>query len=378
MKFFHLSDLHLGKRVCERSLIPDQKDILMQILDKIKAETPDAVIIAGDIYDRSIPSEEAVNLFDDFLFELAGLDMKVLVISGNHDSAQRLGFGNRIIKNSGIYISSEFNRQNYSSIIKPVVISDEYGEVNFYLLPFVTPADVRLAVEDTEIKGYTQAVKRVIDDMHIDITKRNVLVSHQFITNSRTCDSETFSIGGTDNIDAEVFKLFDYVALGHLHGGQNVGNGNIRYCGTPLKYSFSEVNHKKSITAVEIGQKGSLNISEIPLAKPLHDWRFIKGSFEQVLQEKTTDDYIKAELTDGFEEINVIGRLREIFPNIMQLSYSCQKTYSDSEFAAKEDIKNISGAELFERFFKHQTNSELTEFQKNIVQEIFKETEEEC
>lgn len=378
MKIFHLSDLHLGKRVCERSLIPDQKDILRQISDKIKSQTPDAVIIAGDIYDRSVPSEEAVVLFDDFLFELAGIGTKVLIISGNHDSAERLRFGNRIIKNSGIYISSEFNKANYQNIIKPIVLEDNFGEVNFYLLPFVTPANVRIAVEDTEIKGYTQAIKRIVSDMAVDTTQRNILVAHQFITNSQTCDSESFSVGGTDNVDAEIFKPFDYVALGHLHGKQAVGrNGNIRYCGTPLKYSFSEVNHQKSITVFEISEKESINISEIPLDKPLRDWRFIKGSLEQVLQQKPTEDYIKIELTDSFGEFNVMNKLREIFPNIMQLSYSNQQAYKSRDFAIGEDIKNVSGAELFERFFKFRTDSQPTEFQKNIVQEIFKEIEEE-
>ena len=290
MKLFHMSDLHLGKRIHERSLIEDPRDILNFIVGLVSSEKPDAVMIAGDIYDRSVPSEEAVALFDDFLFRISEFDVYILVISGNHDSAERLGFGNRIMEHSGIFISPEFNLINYERILQPVVLKDDYGEVNFYMLPYVTPAAVRAAQGGSEISGWNEAAESVFSDMNIDTSKRNILIAHQFVTGASACDSERLSIGGTDNIDAYVFEPFDYVALGHLHGKQHAGRETVRYCGTPLKYSFSEVSHNKSITVVNVGEKGDIRISEIPLDAPLHDWREIKGNFRDIVSGQGSED----------------------------------------------------------------------------------------
>ncbi len=378
MKLFHLSDLHLGKRLCGVSLLEDQRDMLEKIIGHIKQEKPDAVMIAGDVYDRSVPPEEAVALFDDFLFELSELNVSVLIISGNHDSAERLAYGGRILNRSGIYISPELNKINYDTILKPIALKDNYGEINFYLLPFVTPPAVRAARDGrpaAEISSYTDAVRAVISEMNIDTSKRNVLIAHQFVTGGQTCDSETFSVGGLDNVDGSVFELFDYAALGHLHGPQNLVGGKIRYCGTPLKYSFSEANHHKSITVTEIGQKGSVNISEIPLDNPLHELREIKGHFDEVIAGGKSDDYIKVILTDD-EGFDMMNKLREYFPNIMQLSFENARTAAEYDFSAIENVNRLSPLELFSDFYKLQTGSELNERQTDIVKTIFVEIEE--
>ncbi|MBD5128742.1 MAG: exonuclease SbcCD subunit D [Ruminococcaceae bacterium] len=375
MKLFHLSDLHLGKRIHERSLLKDQEDILNRMIEAAAVEKPDAVMIAGDVYDRSVPSEEAVALFDELLFRLSELDISVLVISGNHDSAERLGFGGRIMERSGVFISPEFNSANYKRILQPVVLNDEFGEVNFYMLPYITPAAVR-AARGGEISGWNEMAERVFADMDIDASKRNILIAHQFVTGASSCDSERVSVGGADNIDAYVFEAFDYVALGHIHGKQHIGRETLRYCGTPLKYSFSEVSHHKSITVVEVGEKGSVSISEIPLDKPLHDWREIKGKFSDIT-EQSSEDFVKVVLTDEEEIYNAIGKLREYFPNIMSLEYDNSRTRAEKAFVPTERFDKLSPAELFAEFYKQQRGTELNGEQLAIVNDIFTEITEE-
>lgn len=376
MKLFHLSDLHIGKRVCERSLIEDQKDIINQIINNAEAQKTDSVLIAGDVYDRSVPSEEAVALFDDFLYRLSEIGTSVLIIGGNHDSQERIAYGGRIMHKSGIYIAPEFNRSNYEKIIEPVVLKDNYGEINFYLLPFVTPAKVRAARENTCASSYTEAVKAVIDDMDIDRSERNILIAHQFVTGAETCDSETFSVGGSDNIDAAVFDGFDYVALGHLHGPQSVGKAAVRYSGTPLKYSFSETNHKKSITVIDIENKGQISISEIPLDTPLHDWKVYKGKFEEVILNKKTDDYVKVVLTDEEKIFDAVNKLREYFPNIMQLGFENNRGENEYTAAMLENVTSMTVPELFAEFYLKQQGTELSERQRKIVEDVFKEVTE--
>ena len=249
MKLIHLSDLHIGKRVSEISMLDDQRYILSSILSIIDDEKPDAVLIAGDVYDKSIPSTEAVELFDEFLVSLAKRKIRVLIISGNHDSAERLAFGNRLLDSTGIHISPA-----YQGTVEPVVLSDNAGVVNFWLLPFIKPAHVKRCHPDKNIESYTDACRVAIEKMAIDPAKRNVLLTHQFVTGAATCSSEELSVGGSENVDASVFDAFDYVALGHIHGPQNIGCNRIRYCGTPLKYSISEENHHKSVTVVHLGQ----------------------------------------------------------------------------------------------------------------------------
>ena len=370
MKIFHLSDLHLGKRVCSQSLIEDQKHILDQITEQVKSEQPGAVIIAGDVYDRSMPSEDAVELFDDFLYELSALKVKVLIVSGNHDSAERLAFGGRIFNKNGIHISPEFNGK-----ITSVSISDEHGEVNFYLLPFVTPAMVRKKYENETIEDCTDAVRVLINDMGIDTTKRNVLIAHQFVTGAeRTEESETYFVGNAENADAAVFEPFDYVALGHLHRPQNVGSSKIRYCGTPMKYSFAEAEHKKSITVLELAEKGNINIREIPLI-PLRDWVIKNGKFNDLIRE-SSDDYVKVLLTDEDDVYNAMARLRDAFPRILFMDYVRAQTAASYDFAEIETVRNSSPVELFGEFYKAQNNGrELNERQVEIVKEIFEEIE---
>lgn len=374
MKLFHLSDLHLGKRLCGVPLIEDQRLILEKIIEHIKSERPDAVMIAGDIYDRSVPPEEAVSLFDDFLFELSKLDIKVLMISGNHDSAERIAYGGRIMNRSGIFVSPELNKDNYDAVLKPITLSDEHGEVNFYLLPFVTPAMVRAARDgrgEIEISSFTDAVGAVIKEMNVDTSKRNVLIAHQFVTGAQTCDSETRSAGGLDEVEASVFAPFDYTALGHLHGSQSVGGGNVVYCGTPLKYSFSEARHIKGITVVDIKEKGAVETSRIPLDAPLRDLREIKGSYQEVIAGEKSDDYIKVILTDNDEPLDIMNKLRVCFPNIMQVSFDNERTAAEIDFSSVENANALSPLDLFSEFYKLQTGGELDDEQTEIVRSIF-------
>ena len=275
MKFIHLSDLHIGKRFSELSLIDDQEYILNQIIKIVDEITPQAVVIAGDVYDKSVPSAEAVVLFDSFLERLSTRNLSVFIISGNHDSAERLSFGNKILSKNNIFISPVYNGE-----VSKVTLKDDFGDVCFYLLPFVKPSNVR-PFFDEKIESYNDAVRVIVDNLSVDTTKRNVLVTHQFVTGATTCDSEEISVGGTDNIDYHIFDKFDYVALGHIHSPQSVGRDTVRYCGTPLKYSFSEVNNKNSVTVVEMNEKDVIKQDFIPL-KPKHEMIEIKGSYNEV------------------------------------------------------------------------------------------------
>lgn len=262
MKLIHLSDLHIGKRVNEISMIEDQEYILLQILQIIDDEKADAILIAGDVYDKSVPSAEAVVLFDDFLCRLAKRHVPVLIISGNHDSQERLAFGNRLLELGGIHISPV-----YDGTVQSVTLSDEHGEVIFWLLPFIKPTHVKRFYPEAGIESYTDACRVAIEKMSVDVTQRNVLVTHQFVTGASFDPegSEEISVGGSDNVDASVFESFDYVALGHIHGPQNIGSNRIRYSGTPLKYSLSEAAHHKSVTVVNLGPKGELELQLRPL-----------------------------------------------------------------------------------------------------------------
>lgn len=370
MKLIHLSDLHLGKRLNEFSLIEDQKYILNQILEQISLVNPDGVIIAGDIYDKNTPSIEAVNLLDDFLCSLAKKSLPIYIIGGNHDSQERLSFGGRILSNSKIYISSV-----YSGNIQKIALKDDHGEYFIHLLPFVKPSHVKRYFSQEEISSYTDAIRVAINNSDIDYTKRNILVTHQFVTGASTCDSEELMVGGSDNIDSQVLQNFDYVALGHIHGPQNVKN-NIRYSGTPLKYSFSESKHTKSITLVEIKEKGNLTITEIPL-KPLHDLKEIKGKYQDIslksFAEQFANDYVHITLTDEESILNGVNILRTIYPNLMKLDYDNTRTRNSLTLKIEEDIKNKSPLEIFSDFYKQQNGTDLTSEQEKILQDIISE-----
>lgn len=376
MKLIHLSDLHLGKRVNEISMLEDQEHILTQIIQIIDGEQPDAVLIAGDVYDKSVPSAEAVTLFDDFLCRLAKRRLPVLIISGNHDSPERLAFGGRLMERAGVYLSPV-----YSGSVSPVTLSDEHGEVCFWLLPFLKPSHVRRFFPDETVESYTDAVRTAIRHMAIDTAARNVLLTHQFVTGAQTCESEELSVGGSDNVDASVFDCFDYVALGHLHGPQNiVGSNRIRYCGTPLKYSFSEANHYKSVTVVELGVKGELQVHTIPLT-PRHNLREISGTFDELTDRAyysatVTDDYLHIILTDEEDVPEALGRLRVIYPNIMRLSYDNTRTRSSQVIGSAVQVKSRSPLDLFEELYQLQSNQPMSEVQRTFTQELIESIQE--
>lgn len=365
MKLIHLSDLHIGKRVNEISMIDDQDYILNQILEIIDEEQADAVLIAGDVYDKSVPSAEAVTLFDDFLCRLAQKKIPVLIISGNHDSAERLAFGGRLMEESGIHISPVYNGAAQS-----VILSDEHGEVNFWLLPFLKPAHVKRFYPDEKIESYTDAIRVAVEHMGIDAGKRNVLLTHQFVTGASTCESEEISVGGSDNVDASVFADFDYVALGHIHGPQNIGSNRIRYCGTPLKYSFSEEKHFKSVTVVNLGEKGELELQLRPLM-PRHDLRSVRGKFADLLNTaNATEDYVQVILTDEEDVPEAIGQLRKVYPNIMKLSYDNTRTRSTSIIDGAVDVQKKTPLELFDELYELQNNQPMSGEQRSFTQHL--------
>lgn len=370
MKFVHLSDLHIGKRVNEISMIEDQEYILQQIIRIIDEEKPATVMICGDVYDKSVPSAEAVTLFDDFLCRLAKRDTQVLIISGNHDSPERLAFGNRLMEHAGIHISNV-----YDGNVQSVTLTDEHGDVNFWLLPFIKPAHVKRYFPDEGIESYTDAVRVAVEKMGIDTAQRNVLLTHQFVTGAATCESEELSVGGSDNVDASVFEGFDYVALGHIHGQQNIGGSNrIRYCGTPLKYSFSEEHHHKSVTVVELGAKGTLQLQLRPLM-PRHDMRTIRGTFAELTDKAfyegtAKDDYLHVTLTDEEDVPEALGKLRLIYPNIMKLSYDNTRTRTNRIIDGAEDVQRKSPLQLFEELYEQQNNQSMSNEQRAFTQEL--------
>ena len=369
MKLIHLSDLHIGKRVNEVSMIEEQAYILNQVLAAIDAEAPGAVLISGDVYDKSTPSAEAVTLFDDFLCRLAEKQQQVFIISGNHDSAERLAFGGRLMEDKGIHLSPVYNGN-----IAPITLTDEYGPVHFWLLPFLKPAHVKRFYPDDGIESYTDACRVAVEKMGIEPAERNVILVHQFVTGSSTCDSEEISVGGTDNVDAEVFAGFDYVALGHIHGPQNIGSERIRYCGTPLKYSFSEAKHQKSITVVELGEKGSFDLRTIPLT-PLHDLREIRGSYDQVTaksfyENTAVDDYLHITLTDEEDVPEAMARLRVIYPNLMKLTYDNARTRSNAVIDGAVDVRKKSPLQLFGELYEQQNNQPMSEVQNDFMREL--------
>lgn len=369
MKLIHLSDLHLGKRVYDFNLLEDQKYILKEILKVIDSEAPDAVLIAGDIYDKSVPPIEAVETLDEFLFQLSRRDLQVFVISGNHDSPERLAFASRLIVSEGIHVSPV-----YSGVIEPTVLTDKYGPVNIYLLPFVKPAHVRRYFPDAKIESYNDALRTAVEAFHIDGSRRNILVTHQFVTGAVKSDSEEITVGGTDNVEAAVFEEFDYVALGHIHGPQNIGSERIRYCGTPLKYSFSEAKQVKSATVIELGEKGDLSVRTVPL-QPLRDMRECKGTYEELTyrpnyEGTNTEDYLHITLTDEEDIPDAIGKLRLIYPNLMSLDYDNSRTRSAGVLSDISDVEHKTPLALFEEFYEQQNGRPMSDEQKDFAGEI--------
>ncbi len=376
MKIMHLSDLHIGKKVNEYSMLQDQIYILKEILQIIDDEKVETVIIAGDVYDRSLPPNEALELFDEFLYQLSGRNVNVFVISGNHDSPERISYGGRMMTENKIFLSPV-----YDGNVKPITLNDDYGEVNFYLLPFVRPADIRRYFPDENIENYTDAVKVAIDNMNVDFSERNILVTHQFVTGAELSESEDIIVGGTDNVSGEVFDGFDYVALGHIHREQTVGKDNIRYCGTPLKYSFSEAKHIKSVTILDFNDKGNIEYSKIPLT-PFRDMREIRGTYYELTlkssyESTNTEDYLHITLTDEEDIPDAIGKLRSIYPNIMKLDYDNLRTRGSGTVDAIENIESKSPFELFADLFKQQNNQDMSEEQEEIMRNLIDKIWEE-
>lgn len=372
MRFLHLSDLHLGKRVNEFSMLEDQAYILKEILNIIDEQKVEAVLIAGDVYDKVIPSAEAVRLLDDFLTRIAARELPVFLISGNHDSAERVAFGSRLMSSRQIYLSPVFE-----SDVEPVTISDRYGEINIYMLPFVKPSLVKRVYPEEEIITYQDAVNAAVQHMQIDTDKRNILLAHQFVTGAARCDSEELSVGGLDDVDASIFDGFDYVALGHLHGPQKIGKETVRYSGTPLKYSFSEANQKKAAVIVDVEEKGKINIQQIPFL-PKHDMREIRGTYMEVTaldfyKDMKTDDYLHITLTDEEDIPDAIGKLRTIYPNIMKLSYDNLRTRAAVTVRGTAEVEEKSPMELLKEFYELQNNQPMTDEQEEIARGMMEE-----
>lgn len=367
MKLLHLSDLHIGKRVYEFSMLEDQKYILGEILGIVDRERPDGVLLAGDIYDKTVPSGEAVQVLDGFLTALADRGVPVFLISGNHDSPERIAFGAEIMSGRGVYVSPVYDGTGRS-----VVMEDQYGPVTIWLLPFLKPAVVRHAFPDQEIGTYEDAVRTAVERLEVDTGTRNVLVSHQFVTGAFRCESEEVSVGGLDQVGVSVFAPFDYVALGHIHSPQHVGRETVRYCGTPLKYSFSEVSQEKSVTMVELFEKGTIKVSQIPL-RPLRDMRKLRGTYMEVTsrdfyKEMNTEDYVQITLTDEDDIPEGIRKLRMVYPNLMRLEYDNRRTREDREVEAGSQEKDRTPLELLEEFYELQNNQPMNREQKELAE----------
>ena len=410
MKFLHISDLHIGKRVNEFSMIEDQKYILRQIKEIALEKQVDAVMIAGDIYDKPVPSAEAVQLFDKFLTELADCGKKVFAVSGNHDSAERIAFGAQLMSSREVFVSPV-----YDGTVKCVTCQDAYGELCIWLLPFIRPAAVRHAwrnmaeeagmenvirnmqtdsetmmedvggtkqdltqEDDVEtVETYQDALQYVVTHMPVDTSKRNILVAHQFVTGASRCESEEISVGGLDQIEAGVFDVFDYVALGHIHSPQHIGRETLRYCGTPLKYSFSEAEQQKSVVVMEIKEKGDVLIEKVPL-KPLRNLRKIRGTYMELMSKDfyegtDTGDYLQITLTDEEDVPDGMAKLRTVYPNLMQLVYDNSRTRQSRQVEVTERVEQKSEMELFEEFYEIQNNQPMSEDQQNFVKNLLEE-----
>lgn len=375
MKLMHLSDLHIGKRLNEFSLLDDQSYILDEILRIAEEQKPDAAAIAGDVYDKSTPSAEAVALFDSFITRLAELVTPIFVISGNHDSAERIAFGSSLMQTAGVYLSPVYN-----GCAEPVSVKDEFGSVNVYMLPFIRPSDVRRCFpdDDTEcFESFDSSFKTAVSHLNVNGSERNVIIAHQFITGAAAGGSESVSVGGLDNISAEVFAPFDYAALGHIHSRQNITSERVRYSGTPLKYSFSEAHDEKTVTFANIGKKGELSLEEVPL-RPLRDLREIKGTYLEITDRNFYDkfnreDYIHVTLTDENDIPEAIGRLRAVYPNIMKLDYDNARTRESRSIGDISEEIRRSPAELFAEFYQTCNNSALSDEQKDYIDGVIKE-----
>lgn len=382
MRILHTADWHIGKIINQVYMTKDQEYILKELIKIIKEEKPDVIIIAGDLYDRSIPPIEAVELLD-WVFSKILLELKtpIIAIAGNHDSADRLSFANKILRDNGLFIEGKFNNK-----VEKVVLQDEFGPINFYLIPYSDPAQVRYTLKDDNIKNHNEAMKAIINSIKFNKKERNVAIAHGFITGIEALeksDSERpLSIGGTDFVSVDYFKDFNYTALGHLHSNQKVSKDNIRYSGSILKYSFSEVNHKKGIVIVDIGEKGEANINFKELV-PIRDMRKIKGQLNKLLDPKVygntnLEDYLHVVLTDEGELIDPINKLREVYPNI--LSIEREAYMKENEVAltsAGKGVRHKSKLQLFKNFYSNIMGEELSEEKEEIIKNVIEKLQRE-
>ena len=383
MKILHLADLHLGKILQEQSLIEDQEYMLKEIIKIIKNEDIGTVLISGDVYDRSVPPAEAVNLLDNFLkILIKELKIKVFIISGNHDSKDRLGFGSKIFEDEGLYIESKYNGN-----LRKIEIEDEYGKLNIYMLPFIKPVEVKQYFEDDLENNYNTAINKIIKKEKINKEERNIILVHQFVTagtvEPERSESEVLTLGGIENVDVSNFDDFDYVAIGHVHRPQKIGRDTARYAGTMLKYSFSEINHNKTVPIIDFKEKGNIEINLKELA-PIRDMREIKGPIEELLKKENYEkgninDYIKAIITNEETVYDAIGQIRRIYPNTLKLEIRNSKTINsvEEQNLNLEKVKKKSELELFSDFYKSQNNVDLDENQKEIIKDIISEVKHE-
>lgn len=377
MKIFHLSDLHIGKQTAGYDMEEDLQFVFRQIVEYMDIEKPDVVIIAGDIYDKPIPSARSVGIFDELLFEMSKRDVSIMVISGNHDSAERMAFGSRIMEKANVHIKGA-----YKGSCDRITLQDEYGPVNFYLMPFVRPIDVRQYhdLEERETADYGWAVGCLTEEMHIDTSQRNVLVAHQNVTdsgkNSRT-ESEVVTIGMVDNVDVKYLDDFDYAALGHLHRPQSVGRPEVRYCGTPMAYSMSEAKDEKSITCIEMMEKDDIHIRTLPL-KQLRSWVDFEGTMEEAMKAPKNDNYTRFMLTDDETVIDAVPRLRNIYGRIIEVRFLLEAdSYGDETEQVLSRMEEKDTMEIFEDFYAiRHDGREMSDCKKQYIREVIKETEE--
>lgn len=380
MKLIHLADLHIGKTLLEQSLLEDQEYMLNQIIKIIKERNIDGVLISGDIYDKGIPNIDAVNLLNDFLITLvSNLKVKVFIISGNHDSKTRLNFGSKLFETQGLFIETK-----YTGKLKKITLTENNNNINIYMLPFIKPIEIRELFQE-EIKDYNDAIKLILSKEKLNKDEINILMAHQFVTYKNeypeTCESENINIGTLDNVDASLFFNFDYVALGHIHGPQRIGRDTIRYSGTMLKYSFSEINHKKSLVIININDKNELSYELIPLT-PLRDLREIKGPINELIKKENyegtnTNDYIKVIITDENPGYEPLARIRSVYPNTLKLEIRNSKTANNNQELEKiEKLKEKSVLELFNDFYKYQNNIDMNKDEEKVIKDIIKELEE--
>lgn len=365
----HISDLHLGKSLHNFSLLEDQEYILDQIVKILIEKKVDVLIIAGDVYDKNVAPEAGIRVLRKFLGRLVEAKIKVMIISGNHDSAERLTFGGEFMTEKGIYFSKV-----YDGVIEPVVFDDEHGPVNFYLLPFVKPSTVQHYFEDEKIESWNDAVRCAVEHMQVNYSERNVIVAHQNIMNAERCDSEETIIGGQDAVSDEIFKDFDYTALGHIHRQQKIGKYNVMFCGTPLKYSTSEFEHKKVMPLITLGEKGKVDIELLPLV-PKRDLRKITGTLDEIMTAANTDpynheDFIDIVLTDENEVMDAISTLRTVYPNVLKI------TYDNMASRAAENVERLGAVdkknpfEIFEAFFNSRRGRDMDEDEKEYVHSL--------